>query len=281
MTNIKIIKENGEKSLFQKEKLIESFEKVGASEALIQKLIIEIEASLYNGITTKEIYIKAFKRLKKHSRIIASKYKLKRAIMELGPTGFPFEKFIGELLSHQGYSVNVGVIVQGHCVQHEVDVVAEKDNKHFMIECKFHNSINIKCNVKVPLYIQSRFLDVQKKWVKQEGHQHKFHQGWVVTNTRFTKDAIQYGNCAGLKLICWDYPKNGNLKEMISLSGLYPITCLNILKKPEKQLLLDKSIVLCKHLCENSTVLYEIGISQNRIKNILEDAHQLCKSQNI
>jgi Restriction endonuclease/AF1548-like, C-terminal len=281
MDNIIIIKATGEKSLFQKEKLIESFEKVGASEILIQKLIIEIEASLYNGITTKEIYKEAFKKLKKHSRIIASKYKLKRAIMELGPTGFPFEKFIGELLRHQDYSVKVGVIVQGQCVQHEVDVVAEKENKHFMIECKFHNSFNIKCNVKVPLYIQSRFLDVQKKWVKQEGHQHKFHQGWVVTNTRFTKDAVQYGNCAGLNLLSWDYPKNGNLKEMISLSGLYPITCLNTLKKSEKQILLDRGIVLCKHLCKDSSVLNEIGISQNRRKNILADAHQLCKSQNI
>jgi restriction endonuclease/ATP cone domain-containing protein/AF1548-like protein len=278
MSTKEIIKANGEKVLFQREKLIISLEKAGASKAIIQEIINEIEVILFKGISTKEIYKTAFRKLKSHSRAIASRYKLKKAIMELGPTGYPFEKFIGELLKHQGYRVEVGVIVQGNCVQHEVDVIAEKDNKHFMIECKFHHSFNTKCNVKIPLYIQSRFLDIQKKWVKQKGHQHKFHQGWVVNNTRFSKDAIQYGNCVGLKLLSWDYPKNGNLNELISISGLYPITCLNTLKKSEKQQLLNKDFVLCKHLCENPEVLNEIGIIQNRRKKILEDAHQLCKS---
>ncbi len=281
MNNIKIIKTNGEKVPFERRKLILSLTKAGASKAVTQKITNDIEASIYENITTKEIYKKTFKELNNHSRSVASRYKLKRAIMELGPTGYPFEKFVGELLKHQGYRVEVGVIVQGHCVQHEIDVVAEKDNKHFMIECKFHNTINIKCNVKVPLYIQSRFLDVQKQWVKKSGHEHKFHQGWIVTNTRFTKDAIQYGNCIGLKLLSWDYPKNGNLKETISLSGLYPITCLNTLKKSEKQLLLDKGFVLCKHLCENSSILNTIGVPQNRKKNILEDAYQLCRNQDV
>ncbi len=276
MNSIEIIKANGEKVDFRRDKLIASLTKSGALESVVKKVSTKIEATLYDGITTKEIYKEAFAQLKKHSRLTASRYKLKKGIMELGPTGYPFEKFIGELLKYQGYSVKVGVIVQGHCVQHEVDVVAEKDNKHFMIECKFHSSFNIKCSVKIPLYIQSRFLDVQKQWVKQEGHQHKFHQGWLVNNTRFSKDAIQYGNCVGLKLLSWDYPKTGSLKEQISISGLYPITCLNTLKKSEKQQLLDKELVLCKHLCENPAVLNEIGIKQNRKKKILEDAHALC-----
>jgi Holliday junction resolvase-like predicted endonuclease len=276
MNNLKIIKANGEKVLFERDKLIASLTNAGASKVITLKIIDDIETSLRENITTKEIYRKAFKELNNHSRAVASRYKLKRAIMELGPTGYPFEKFVSELLKHQGYRVEVGVIVQGNCVQHEVDVVAEKDNKHFMIECKFHNSTNIKCNVKVPLYIQSRFLDVEKQWIKKSGHEHKFHQGWVVTNTRFTKDAIQYGNCIGLKLLSWDFPEKGSLRELIGISGLYPITCLNTLKKSEKQKLVEKNIVLCKHLCANPEILNEIGITQNSKKNILEDAHQLC-----
>jgi hypothetical protein len=275
---MKIIKANGEKVLFERDKVMKSLANAGASKLLVQNITDEIVASLYQNITTKEIYKEVFLKLKNHSRIIASKYKLKKAIMELGPTGYPFEKFVGELLKHQGYRVEVGVIVQGNCVQHEVDVVAEKDNKHFMIECKFHSSFTTKCNVKIPLYIQSRFLDIQKKWVMLKGHQHKFHQGWVVNNTRFSQDAIQYANCVGIKLLSWDYPKTGNLKELISLSGLYPITCLNTLKKHEKLQLLEKDIVLCKHLCANPNILNEINISQNRKKNILEDAHQLCNN---
>lgn len=277
MNTIKIIKANGEKVLFEREKLIASLINAGASKIITHKITDDIEALLHENITTKEVYRKAFKELNKHSRAVASRYKLKRAIMELGPTGYPFEKFVGELLKHQGYRVKIGVIVQGNCVQHEVDVVAEKDNKHFMIECKFHNSVNIKCNVKVPLYIQSRFLDVEKQWVKKSGHEHKFHQGWVVTNTRFTKDAIQYGNCIGLKLLSWDFPEKGSLRELIGISGLYPITCLNTLRKSEKQQLLDNNFVLCKHLCANPSILNKFNITQNRKKNILEDAHGLCK----
>ena len=60
---------------------------------------------------------------------------------------------------------------------HEVDVIAEKDNQHFMIECKFHNDSSRNCNVKIPLYTQSRFLDILKRWEKMPGHTAKFHQG--------------------------------------------------------------------------------------------------------
>lgn len=280
MNSIEVIKANGEKVVFQRNKLIVSLAKTGASESVIQKIVTEIEKTLYNEVTTKEIYKKAFALLKKYARPSASRYKLKKGILELGPTGYPFEKFVGELLKYQGFKVEVGVIVQGHCVQHEVDVVAEKDNKHFMIECKYHRTFSTICNVKIPLYIQSRFLDVQKQWEKQEGHQHKFHQGWIVNNTRFSEDAIQFGECVGLHLLSWDYPKNNSLKEQISKSGLYPITCINTLKKSEKQQLLDKGLVLCRHLCENPKILNEIRISSNRQKKILEDAQELCKTLN-
>lgn len=276
MNKIQILKENGEFANFERIKLFNSLSKSGASESVVQSIVTEIERSLFNGITTKEIYKKAFELLKQHARPTAARYKLKKGIMELGPTGFPFEIFVGELLKYQGFKVQVGVQVQGNCVRHEVDVVAEKNNKHFMIECKYHSTFSTKCSVKIPLYIQSRFLDVEKEWTKKSDHKHKFHQGWIVNNTRFSKDAIQYGECVDLKLLSWDYPKNGSLKDMISTSGLYPITCLSTLKKNEIQALLNKNVVLCKQLCEAPSVLNKIGIKQNRIIKIMEDARALC-----
>jgi len=278
MNNFKIIKNNGEEVAFNRIKLIASLNKVGISEDIVQKIADDMESFLYNGISTKEIYKRIYNQLNKIARHKASRYHLKKGILELGPTGFPFENFIGELLKHQGFEVEVGVIVQGHCVKHEIDVVAEKGNKHFMIECKFHSSFKTKCNVRIPLYIQSRFLDVEKQWIKKRGHKHKFHQGWIVNNTRFSDDAIQYAKCVGIKLLSWDYPPNESLKDQISKFGLYPITCLNTLKKYEKQMLLKDNIVLCEHLCKNSGVLIKIGIKQNRIKKIIDDAHALCNS---
>ena len=174
-SSIKIVKYSGDIVDFNVEKLINSLRRSKANEELIQQIVEQVKAELYDGITTKKIYQMAFKMLKGKSRVSASRYKLKKAIMELGPTGFPFEKFVGKILEQEGFQAEIGVIVQGHCVQHEVDVAALKDNKHYMIECKYHSDQGRTCNVKIPLYIQSRFLDVEKQWEKQPGHQTKFH----------------------------------------------------------------------------------------------------------
>lgn len=274
---ITITKASGERVLFSKQKLHDSLMRSGADEKTIERVIEEVEPQLFEGITTKKIFRMAFNLLKKKDKPLAAKYKLKEAIMELGPSGYPFEKYISEILKHQGFKTTVGQIVQGSCVSHEIDVIAEKDEKHFMIECKYHNTRGIISNVKIPLYIQARFKDIEIKWKNLPGHAEKFHQGWVVTNTRFSDDAIQYGTCVGLHLIGWDFPKNNSLKDQIDRSGLYPITCLTGLTAVEKQKLLDKNIVLSVEICENSAFLLSSGISQTRVDQILKEAQILCK----
>jgi hypothetical protein len=273
---INIVKYSGDSVPFDVDKLINSLRRAQANEELIQQIVAQIQSDIYDGITTKKIYQMAFKMLKGKSRVSASKYKLKNALMELGPSGFPFEKLVGKLLDHEGYATEVGVIVQGNCVQHEVDVIAQKDNKHYMIECKYHSGQGRFCNVKIPLYIQSRFIDVEMQWKKQSGHNTKSHKGWVYTNTRFTTDAIQYGTCVGLGLVSWDYPRGNGLKERIDKSGLHPLTALTTLTKAEKTKLLDKGIVLCKELHKNPYLLEQIGVPKPRHKTILEDSEKLC-----
>ncbi len=271
-----ITKASGNLVPFSEEKLVQSLKKAGASTNLAETILIDISPDLYEGISTKKIYQYAFKRLKKSSRKTAGKYRLKQAIMELGPSGFPFEKFVGELLHYQGFNTQVGVIVEGHCVNHEIDVVAEKENHHYMVECKYHNQRGISCDVKVPLYIFSRFKDVETKRLELVEHATKFHQPWVVTNTKFTIDAIRYGTCMGMKLIGWNYPQNESLQKIIDKLNLYPITCISTITKQEKQLMLERGIVLCKELCNHESILREIGISENRIRSILSESRNLC-----
>ena len=275
---INIVKYSGDVVAFDVEKLINSLKRSQASEKLIEQIVAQVQDQLYDGITTKKIYQMAFKMLKGKSRVSASKYKLKKALMELGPSGFPFEKLVGKLLAHEGFSTQVGVIVQGNCVQHEVDVIAQKDNTHYMIECKYHSDQGRFCNVKIPLYIHSRFLDVEKQWERQKGHEAKLHKGGVYTNTRFTSDAVKYGKCVGLLLTSWDYPIGDGLKDRIDKLGLHPLTALTTLTKAEKTKLLDEGIVLCKELHEKPVLLEKIGIDKKRHKKILEDSEALCKS---
>ncbi|OJV31388.1 MAG: ATPase [Bacteroidetes bacterium 37-13] len=275
--NINIIKASGEKAPFNKGKLKQSLLRSGATNEQADEITNKVIEMLVEGMSTRKIYKTAFRLLRNYSRQAAARYKLKQAIMELGPSGFPFEQFVGELLKHKGYKTQVGIILKGHCVNHEIDVIAEKDEHHFMIECKFHNHQGYVCDVKIPLYIQSRFLDVERQWKQLAGHAEKFHQGWVVTNTRFSDDASKYGRCMNMNLVGWDYPKNNGLKDWIDGSGLHPVTCLTTLTQKEKQQLLDRKIVLCKTMHHNQSVLQNIGIHSPRLEKVMEECSALCE----
>ena len=275
-----IIKSSGEKVKFSLDKLRSSIKKTGADKETIDSIIDNVRDELYQGISTKEIYNRAFALLKKKKSYFASKYKLKKAIYELGPTGFPFERFISELLKYSGYKTEVGKILQGKCVKHEIDVLAHKNSETTVIECKYHGEQGLNCNVKVPLYINSRYQDVKTFWNANPRNGTSLAQGWVVTNTRFTEDALQYGKCCGLYLLSWDYPKNDALKDRIDRLGLYPITVSTLLSNREKQFLLSRDVVMCKQLMHDKFYLDHLGISEARKNKILNEIAQLCPNTN-
>jgi hypothetical protein len=276
--SIHITKRNGELAPFEEEKLRQALIRSGARPTDLEEAMKAVRGVLYDGIDTHKIFQTAYKSLKKRSHHSAGRYRLKKAMMELGPSGYPFEKFVGKLMESQGYQAKVNVIVQGACVSHEVDVVALKDKVQTMIECKYHTDISIKSDVKVALYIHSRFLDVSKAWAAASEDPEMKYQGMIVTNTRFSGDATQYGECVGLKLISWDYPRSGSLKDWIDQSGYHPITSLGSLTKPEKIKLLEKGLVLCRDVSKQKELLEEVGINKNKIPKILAEAHALSGS---
>ena len=272
--SIYVIKGNGEKVLFDAEKLKQALWASGAERAEQEKITGIVMRNLYNGIPTSKIYRMAFDLLKKESYRLAGRYKLKSAITELGPTGYPFERFVGKIFENQGYEVETGVIVQGKCIQHEIDVLARKPGEMLMIECKFHRDSAAKSSVQVPLYIHSRFIDVKASWTKQYGENINY-RGGVITNTRFSEDAQSYGDCAGLLMVSWDYPYNNGLKILVDKSGLHPLTSLISLTKAQKQKLLEKGLVLCRELEQHTNLLYDMDISERQINKILYEAQNL------
>ena len=277
LSDIEIIKHSGQKAKFSIEKLKASLRKSDADEALVSEIANNVRDELYQGISTKEIYNRAFSLLKKKKKGYASKYKLKKAIYELGPTGFPFEKFVGAILFYSGYEVKTGQILQGKCVTHEVDVVAHKNGQCLVAECKFHSDEGRNCDVKVPLYIHSRYRDILNYYGDKNNGEIP-NEGWVVTNTRFTEDAIKYGNCVGLHLLSWDLPKDNGIKDHIDRLGLYPVTVSTLLTQREKQFLLSRDVVLCKQLIDDHFYLDHLGISEKRKERILGEIELLCKN---
>jgi len=272
---IMIKKNNGRFEEFSFEKLKRSLIKSGAKDAEVDLIFEKLKYELFDEISSKEIYRKAFKLLKKLDHMYASKYSLKKAVFDLGPTGHPFEKLVGALLKQNGYKTEVSVLLKGECVTHEIDVLAEKDGISYAIECKFHSNVKTVSNVKVPLYINSRFIDIQKVWNRSDKTT-KLEQGWLVTNTRFTEDAINYAKCVGLNLMSWDYPRGNGISNNIDKFGLYPITALAILKKYEKKQLIAKDIILIKELLDASHIMYELNIPKGRIVKIENLIRKLC-----
>jgi len=266
-----VIKASGERARFSLDKLRSSLRRSGADDDSISQIVDVVRDELYQGISTREIYNRAYALLKKKKSVFASKYKLKKAIYELGPTGFPFERFVAAILKYSGYEVEVGRFMAGKCVKHEVDVIAEKNSDYVVIECKFHSDPARKCNVKVPLYIHARYRDI----IAVERTKNP-NEGWVVTNTRFTKDATDYGKCSGLYLLSWDQPTDNAIKDRIDRLGLYPITVSTLLTQREKQFLLSRDVVLCRQLDQDRFYLDHLGISDKRKKAILDEVGMLC-----
>ncbi len=275
MTQLLITKASGEQEPFAEEKLRRSLHRSGAAPHVIDDTVERVISQLRPGMTTHDIYRLAFRLLKRYRRPVAARYSLKQAIVELGPSGHPFEKLVGEILKSRGYRVQVAQVVQGHCVSHEVDVVAEKDHHRIMVECKFHHQRGLKVDVKVALYIQARFEDVARAWRQDDGARQKFNEAWLVTNARLTSDAIRYGECVGLKVIGWEHPPGGSLPALIEQAGLQPVTALTGLSRAQKQQIVDKGIILCNELSRGA--LLDLGLSERKTAAVLKELEELCQ----
>lgn len=272
-----VLKISGSLEVFSQEKLIRSLYNSGVTDEQLWRVLGAIEAELYEGITTVRLFKIVHKYLKKHAFLSASRYNLKSAIVAFGASFFPFNFFIGELLKALGYNVMTDVPIIGKNWTHQIDVVAENKKGHFMIECKFHNQPGFKTDTKLPLNIYSRFKDVEYSWRNSQGKRDKFHQGWVVTNGKFTEDAIHNGEYTGLRMIGWDYPAGSSLKEMISKNGLYPVTCLSSLTNAQKAAFLAKGVILCQTIYDHPDRLDQFSLGKIKAKRILEEAQGICE----
>ncbi|WP_118194352.1 ATP cone domain-containing protein [Albibacterium indicum] len=275
LSQIMVTKSDGRIVPFDPNKIIKVLHKVGADEQAISLVLQQTYKVLYEGISTKKIYESVFENLKRMDKSLAGRYNLKKAIFALGPSGFPFEKYVGSLFIAEGYTVKTGITVSGKCVDHEVDVVAENTLELNMMECKFHSSQKSYCSVQHSLYVRARFWDIERKFEQDAASLPRKFSGWLVTNTRFSTDATTYGTCSDLKMMSWDFPLNSSLKDRIDKLGLHPVTSIVSLSQRETRKLLAMNIVLCQSL--NAEILGNLGISEGRIPDIIRESASLCR----
>lgn len=273
-----ITKADGEREPFNPHKLRVSLERSGAPAEVAADIERDIVKELYTGMTTSELYSRAFARLREHRRETAARYSLKRAVLDFGPSGFPFEEYLAQLFLIEGYTkVATDQIVAGKCVEHEVDVVMHRGDTTTYVEAKFHNTAGFKSDLKVALYVKARLDDIaaHRAATGTAGSMH----GLLVTNTKFTSQATQYASCAGLELLGWELPGGKTLHDRIEAAHLYPITALTTLNHREKMALLQHKIVLCRELPGAARQLEAAGVSRQKAARVLEEAGALCGAQ--
>lgn len=269
--SVLITKSDGTTEPFEAAKLLTSLKRAGADAATAEHISREVEKIITAGMTTNEIYSHAFEHLHRDKQGNAARYSLKRAVLDFGPSGFPFEAFIAELYRAEGYAALIDQIIKGGCVEHEVDVVATKNGETLYAEAKFHNTLAFKTDLKVVLYVKARMDDIVA--AGRPGA-----KGLIVTNTKFTDMAKKYAECQQLLLLSWDYPQGATLHERVERAGLYPITALTALSKREKTALLMAKVVLCNTLLAHIDILGTIGVTGHKAEAVLEEVRALCSS---
>jgi hypothetical protein len=283
MSEITIRKADGKRELFSPNKLAGSLARAGANKELILEIISHVENELVNDMTSTDVYRHAFSLLRHKHKPAAARYSLRRALIGLGPTGFPFEEYVAEIFKAQGFEAVNDQILKGQCVEHEVDVVAWNDQELNVIEVKFHNEPGLKSDLKVALYVKARIDDLQGEDGAQQffygGKLRTITQGWLVTNTKFSERALEYGRCKGTKMIGWNYPKDkGNLQDLIERHKLHPLSCLTSLNEREKQALFASKIVLCRSLVDDPNILISLGLSPEKAAEVYEEIRSLSMS---
>lgn len=269
MDTITVIKNSGEPEIFSEEKVLRSMRRVGLPSSLHPQVMQHIKERLYPNITTREIFSFILKFLKEKDQKSALRFNLKQAIFDLGPTGFPFEQYMARVFENTGFKASTNLNLMGECVNHEIDLLIEKDSKKAIVEAKFHNQPGHKTDVQVVLYTYARFLDLAKK--------QDIDGVWVVTNTHLTLDAINYGKCKNIQMIGWNYPEKGNLQDLIEEPALYPITILTALSDDDKRQLLEEKVVLCRDLVSADSSIRNLVHSQERFEEAHADAKLVCK----
>ncbi|MDP1690142.1 MAG: hypothetical protein Q8L52_03005 [bacterium] len=270
-----IIKADGSKEMFNPARLVASLRRAGAGEYAAEHIAKTITDTVVPDVSSKEIYSRAFTLLRRETRPVAARYALRRALLELGPTGHPFEDFISHLYRAEGWEVETRKLIRGKCVEHEVDFYASHpgENTFLAAELKYHNDPGYKTDLKVALYVKSRFDDIFA--CDAASRACPIDRGILVTNTKFTSEAITYAECAGVELLGWMYPLHDSLYMRMSRAKIYPVSTVTGLSHAEKRLLIEHGVIAVDEIVRDRRLLDILHLSSERVGELFAEIEGL------
>lgn len=274
---MKIIKSTGERVEFDPQKIRETLLRTGADEKLVDRVLDRVSKRVIRDMSTKRLFAIVRRELRRESRYLAQRYNLRNALIKLGPAGFKFEKYVSSILNAYDYTAHVPAKdLVGLCVNHEVDVIAEKDGRRIMIEAKFRNRFGDKVKLKDTMATWARFVDLCDGNRTNKSCPH-FDEVWIVTNGAFSDRSLQFGLCKGIDLVGWS-TKEHSLATLVDHASLYPITVLDGLKQWELDKFSDIGLMLCREIAikDAGKLSGRTGIPRDRIRKIIEQCRQVA-----
>jgi len=249
MPKLYVINSKGEKEPLSFKKIYRSARRVGAPVPLAQKIAKTIQVEARPGIRTSDIFQRVKELLLEQLPGAALRFNLKEGMRRLGPTGFPFEKYIGEILSRNNFKVQLNQSISGKCANYEIDFLAKNRKTLYIGECKYHNLAGGRVDLKIALSNYARFLDLEDSRLFQSKRLRDTKiKSLLVTNTKFTSQVIRYSRCVGIELLGWNWPKNRGLEYLIDNQKLYPITILPSLKSYLVDIFVSKRMMLVEDI---------------------------------
>ena len=248
LLNVLVTKANGYKQPFDRNKVVQTCLRMGASPQVADKVAGMVERRLYAGISTREILQLTFRFMRKYKPTVKHLLDLRKGLSMMEPKP-EFETYIRTLLANSGYEVESNRILRGKCGEHEVDAIAKKDGVTYFVEVKHHYSYHTLTGLDESRIAQAILEDANDGYLLGMSTL-KIDRAMIVTNTRYSDHAIQYGSCKNILQIGWSSPHTLGLRDMVQNSALYPLSCLRGIRYETRMRLVNSGIVLVKQLLD-------------------------------
>ncbi len=267
-----VTKADGSKQLFDREKIVQTCQRMGANPKVAIQVAQEIENNLYEGITTREILQTIFKLMGQYKPAVRHLFDLKQGISLMEPKP-EFEVFVRVVLAHSGFQVKPNIILKGLCGEHEVDAIAVKDGLTYFVEAKHHSNYHALTGLDESRIARAIIEDVTEGYTNGVTEV-KINRAIIVTNTKYSEHAINYGRCRDILQVGWASPEGFGLRDIVEKYKLYPLSCLRGISTETRGRLVEAGIVLIKQLLEQDCQYVErkIGLPHQTVLSIMEKA---------
>lgn len=274
---MEIKKSGGGYQSFDPTKLCDSIKKAGAPGHVADNICEIVQQKIKPGASSSNIFREALRHLVKEDLDIAARYSLRRGINSLGPAGFLFEQYVEAVLRSHGFKTRRNVIMKGKCVTHEIDIVAEKGDKSYLVEAKYRNEEGIRTHIDQVMYAEAKVKDINNNSLNKKKKKH--YLPWLITNTKFTDNSINYAKCYGLELTGWTYPKKNSLEDMVVKNKVYPVTVIPSITKPALEEVAKRGMILAQDLLPYSVedLAIEFNINPYKARAIFNEVQALVK----